>query len=632
MSEPGGPGRRGRHSTGDGTGGFPTSAGSPFPPVPGFPPGAGADGRHGAHRRGDADRSARPRFEPWAETGTSTGGFRRVSGVLDRHEDRTGPLAEPEWWSHGSGDHPRARHAAGDDGSRETPHRPDTEHPSGPLPPLPPRPAGVWDRLRPRPDGPADEDATVVQRLEPQDLDARDLPDGSPDADPWDDSTGGLEVLGSQVEDDAPRGRWGRRRRAGERDRSAGPHDVEPHEGPAHEGRAHDVPAHFPARHEDDHPGYDHDHGDLDDLDHLHDAIPVADRDRRGNRGRRRRPVAVLLSLLVLGGLVVSIVVGAQALMGLLAAEDYTGQGTGAVEIRVEEGDTLTDIARTLVEADVIASTGPFVDAAEDRPEATGIQPGQYGLRSQMSGADALDLLLGPESRLLSRVTIPEGLTVARTLERIATETGLPMAELEAAAADVASLGLPAYANGQLEGFLFPATYDVEPGDVPADILRGMVEKYTTVAAGLQLEQRAAALGRSPAEIVTVASMIQSETRLDAERPDVAQVIYNRLLQGMPLGIDATLAYALSKSGNELTVTDLRTDGPYNTRTRSGLPPTAISAPGEASLEAALAPTAGNLLYYVLESDDGAHFFTADYAEFQAARQRCAEAGLGCGG
>ena len=126
--------------------------------------------------------------------------------------------------------------------------------------------------------------------------------------------------------------------------------------------------------------------------------------------------------------------------------------------------------------------------------------------------------------------------------------------------------------------------------------------------------------------------MIQSETRLDEERPDVAQVIYNRLDQGIPLGIDATLAFGLGKSGNDLTVTDLRTDSPYNTRTRAGLPPTPISSPGEASLEAALQPTTGDLLYYVLETADGTHFFTADYAEFQAARQRCADAGLGCGG
>jgi UPF0755 protein len=229
-------------------------------------------------------------------------------------------------------------------------------------------------------------------------------------------------------------------------------------------------------------------------------------------------------------------------------------------------------------------------------------------------------------------VTLPEGLTVRRTLAKLAEDTGRPVAEFEAAAADPAALGLPPYANGNLEGFLFPATYEIEPDTTPAEILGEMVATYNEVAGRLQLEQRAAALGRTPFEVVTVASMIESETRLDAERPDVAQVIYNRLNSGIALGIDATLAYGLEKSGNELTVADLQTDGPYNTRTRPGLPPTPISAPGEASLNAALNPSSGSLLYYVLQSADGSHFFTDDYAEFQAARQRCADADLGCGG
>ncbi len=523
MTDPGGPGRRGRHSAGDGTGGLP----------------------------------ALP------------------------SDDRTGPLPEPAWWSDGSDDHPdppRARHSSGDD-DRPGPREPEHQHPSAPLPPMP---AGVWNRLQPRTDGPVDDDATVAVGSDARHQDDDHQDDhhdddawhpGDGDTDSWD-RTGGLEVIGG---DDAPH----------------------------------------------------HDHHDDDHDDHHDDDEGAAAAPRRR---RRRRPVAVLLSLLLLGGLVVGIVLGAQALLSLTESEDYTGQGTGTVEVRVAQGDTLSDIARTLADADVIASTRPFVDAAEGNAAATGIQPGVYGLRSQMSGQAALDLLLSDESRLLSRVTIPEGLTVARTLERIAAETGRPIEELQAAAGDPVALGLPAYAAGQPEGYLFPATYDVEPDDTAADILGRMVQQYTKVAGDLQLEARAAALGRSPADIVTVASMIQSETRLDEERPDVAQVVYNRLTQGIPLGIDATLAFGLGKSGNDLTVTDLRTDSPYNTRTRGGLPPSPISSPGEASLEAALTPSTGDLLYYVLESSDGNHFFTADYAEFQAARQRCADAGLGCGG
>ena len=578
-------------------------------------------------------------FEPVARS--SSGASLRSPGLLDREvyprDDATGPLVEPDWWSYGSSDHPdhplSARHA---DGSRDSGGWGDELPPTHPSAPLPPRPAGVWDRLRPREDT-ADDETVAAPLLPggPLDTPAQGRqtpgpvgPSHSSDADgadenatdsyvldpddghAWEDQTGGLEVIGAHVEEDGPRRRGRRGRRAETR---------------ADRDRAGDT-------------GFDP--SELDDDSLVHDPasgddIPVKPFDPRTGRARRRRsPVAVIGSLLVLAGIVVGIVLGGQKLIELVdpTAKDYTGQGTGEVSIRVQDGDTLSDIGRTLVDADVVAAVAPFVEAAENNAASVGIQPGVYDMRLQMSGQAALDRLLDPASRLLSRVTVPEGLTVERTLARFAEETGRPIEEWRAAAADTAALGLPAYANGQLEGFLFPATYDVEPDDAPVDVLRGMVQQFSEVAARLQLEQRAAAMGRTPYEIVTVASMIQSETRLDEERPDVGQVIYNRLNQGIPLGIDATLAYGLDKNGNDLTVSDLRTDGPYNTRTRGGLPPTPISSPGEASLEAALAPSSGDLLYYVLESDDGRHFFTSDYAEFQAARQRCADAGLGCGG
>ncbi|MBB3081940.1 endolytic transglycosylase MltG [Geodermatophilus sabuli] len=444
-------------------------------------------------------------------------------------------------------------------------------HPSAPLPGLPPRPAGTWSRLQRRSDAHPDDDQTVAQPVGSQ----PGVP-GEPAADDayaWDDTdaTGGLEVLGTSDED-------------------------------AHRSR--------------------------------HRADDDGTEPPTGRSRRRRSPLAVIVSLVVLAGLVAGIVVGGKALINLVnpPSEDYVGQGSGEVQVRIAVGDTLSDIARTLVSEGVIASVEPFVDAAEVQPAATGIQPGVYAMRQEMSGQAALDRLLDPATRLFARVTIPEGFTVQQILQRLSEGTQKPVEELEAAAADTAALGLPAYANGQLEGFLFPATYDFQPDDTPVTMLRAMVSRFTETASAIQLEQRAAAAGWSVSDVVTVASMVQSETRLDEERPDVAQVVYNRLGQGIPLGVDATLAYGLGKNGNDLTVTDLQTDSPYNTRTRAGLPPTPVSSPGEASLEAALAPTTGDLLYYVLESEDGRHFFTADYTEFMAARERCAAAGLGCGG
>ncbi|WP_448608078.1 endolytic transglycosylase MltG [Geodermatophilus sp. URMC 60] len=550
-------------------------------------------GRRGRHASPDSPSgvpaSAWLASMPSRPPGADAGRYARPAPRRRRaDEDRTGPMPGP------------VAHAG-----EHQPLRP--PHPSEPLPDLPPMPAGAWSRLAHRPDGAAD-DATVGVGAVPA------VPGADPDhteayaADAHDrddaDSTGGLDVLGASGAEDVRRRRRGRR---AERE-----------------------------HHEDDHHEYDHHEYDHHEYDH-HEYDRDADEYGGGRDGRRRRgrsPVAAVLSLLVLAGIVGGIFYGGKALIGLVnpGGEDFTGQGGGVVEVRVSSGDTLSDIARTLVTEGVIASPGPFVDAAETEPAATGIQPGVYALRSQMSGAAALDLLLDPASRMVSRVTIPEGFTVQAVLDRLAETTGTPVAELEAAVADPAALGLPPYAGGRLEGYLFPATYEFEPDDTPVDVLRQMVGEFTATAERLQLEQRAAAAGRTPAEIVTVASMVQSETRLDEERADVAQVVYNRLGQGIPLGIDAALAYGLGKNGNDLTVTDLQTDSPYNTRTRAGLPPTPISSPGEASLEAALAPSAGDLLYYVLENAEGGHFFTADYAEFQAARARCAAAGLGCGG
>ncbi len=478
-----------------------------------------------------------------------------------------------------------------------------------PVPPsagLPPRPSGPWSKLTRR-DGDAASDDTVGA---PLDAPTVAQPAVDPHAD--EDRTGGLDVLRAGGPDAGRR--RGRRSRAVE----------DEHPGDSHH-------ALFAGDHHDDHHD-DHDHHDDDDHDDDHDDGAWSG--RRTRTGRRRGPLANVLALLVLVALVAGIVFGGRALIGLVnpAAEDFAGEGTGTVQVRVGEGDTLSDIAGTLVGAGVIASSPPFVEAAASEPAATGIQPGVYVLRAQMSGEAALDLLLDPATRQVSRVTVPEGFTLAATLQRISEATDLPIEELQAAAADPAALGLPAYAEGQLEGFLFPATYDVEPGDTAADVLGAMVSRFTTTAAGMQLEQRAAAAGRSVRDVVVVASMVQSETRLDEERPDVAQVIYNRLAQGIPLGIDATLAYGLDKNGNDLTVTDLQSDNPYNTRRVAGLPPSPISAPGEASLQGALAPTTGDLLYYVLESQDGRHFFTASYDEFLGARARCASAGLGCGG
>lgn len=592
MTGPGGP-RRGRHSSPDpATGGLSSSAWSAAPDVPGY----------------GAPRYEPARYEPptWHTAVPSDGadlptaGFRRVPGVLDRFPDATGPLVEPEWWAYGSSDHPDHPLAARHGGDR---HVGDSgpagnswgtggddrglQHPSGPLPPRPP---GVWDRLHPRDDaddaqtvaqplfpGAAprrDDDSTAAHRHDDDSTAAHEPHADDHDADDqhgWDDQTGGLDVIGAHVAEDEPR-RRGRRARRG---RAASHEDP-----PASSADLDHDAVHDPAFGED---------------------IPVKPYDRRTGRARRRRrPVAVLTTLVLLAGVVLGIFLGGQKLLELIdpTARDYTGQGTGTVQVRVQEGDTLSDIARTLVAGDVVASTGPFVDAAEANAAAVGIQPGVYDLRQQMSGQAALDLLLDPSARLLSRVTLPEGLTVERTLARVAEETGRPLAEFEAAAADPAALGLPAYANGLLEGFLFPATYDFEPDDTPTDMLTAMVTRAKLAFDELQIPEA------DRLTVLTKASLVQAEASTPEDMAKVARVLENRLADGMPLQLDTTVNYANGKGGITTTADDRANPSLYNTYVHPGLPPGAINNPGEQALRAVQNPAPGDWRFFVVVDPD----------------------------
>ncbi|MGZ4545100.1 MAG: endolytic transglycosylase MltG [Blastococcus sp.] len=550
--------------------------------------------------------SPRPPYGlPFAGSDRATGGIRRVSGLLDRFPAETGPVREPEWWSYGSSDHPNhpnhpsARHGGGDDrpASRGWETGPG-EHPSAPLPPRPP---GVWDRLRPREDD-LGADTVAHRAVSASEGDHPDEhvgqhrddrggshpDDHDTDAHPvdpraWEDQTGGLDVIGAHVEEDAPRRRGLRRARS----RRAGAH--EPHR----DEPLHDEPLHDDLLHDDVHP---------DDVVHVDgEAIPVAPYDHRRGRGRRRRrPIAILLSLVVLAGIVAGIVLGGQRLLAMIDpnSRDFSGQGSGTVQIRVHDGDTLSDIARTLVADGVIASVRPFVNAAEAHPDATGIQPGIYGLHEQMSGQAALDMLLDPKARLQSRVTVPEGLTVTLTLARIAKDTNTPIADLKAAAADPAALGLPAYANGKLEGFLFPATYDFEPHTKPVDMLKQMVTRAVQALDALQIpvEQRLT--------VLTKASIVQAESGSVDDMGKVARVLDNRLADGMPLQLDTTVNYANGKAGVTTSPQDRRNPSPFNTYVHAGLPPGAISNPGEEALRAVLAPTPGAWRFFVVVNPD----------------------------
>ena len=187
-------------------------------------------------------------------------------------------------------------------------------------------------------------------------------------------------------------------------------------------------------------------------------------------------------------------------------------------------------------------------------------------------------------------------------------------------------------AGQSIEGFLFPDTYEIGEGADETAAIQAMVTQFDKVANEVGLANAQALVGHDPSEVLIVASLVEEEAKVDADRPKIAQVIYNRLSKGMPLGVDATLCYLHDERPCVLHQSDLTRDDPYNSRKNVGLPPTPISSVSRKALEAALHPDTGNELYYVLDPNlpTGQHFFTASASEFEAAKARCKAAGLGC--
>ena len=256
-------------------------------------------------------------------------------------------------------------------------------------------------------------------------------------------------------------------------------------------------------------------------------------------------------------------------------------------------------------------------------------QAGTYSLNRNSSLAEALAALkVGPVPAAYADVTIPEGVRVDGLAARLAE--GVPWFSAEEVNAALGTVRSPYQPGevGTLEGLVFPDTYRYEESETEVEAVTEMVEHFGRVAQELRLDERAAALGYTPYEIVTIASMIEREARVPEDRAKIARVIYNRMDEGMRLDIDATVQYPLGAEGRTLTSSDLEVDSPYNTRMYEGLPPTPIAAPGRASLEAALAPAEGDWIYYVLADADGRHFFTDDAGEFEAAVEEAGRKGL----
>jgi UPF0755 protein len=352
-------------------------------------------------------------------------------------------------------------------------------------------------------------------------------------------------------------------------------------------------------------------------------------RHRRGARGGKtggRSAVAFLMAFVLLAVLGGGVYLGYNKIRGFFTAADYDGPGTGTVQVQIKENSTLTDMGNALVDADVVKSTKAFTDAAEDNPRGKNIQSGTFNLRRQMSAADAVALLLDPQSRVSNGITIPEGKTAKQVYDILAKATGVPVAEFETAAKDPEALGVPDFwfnrtdkqrVTRSIEGFLFPDTYEFEPNATATEMLEDMVAHFMTVTKKLDFVDFVQKNRKiSPYEALTVASLAQAEAGNDEDYGKVARVAYNRIYSNnfpcncLQFDVGINYYYQLTgkktKASKDMTAAEL-TDpkNPYRTHDKPGLTPTPINNPGEAALQGAMDPPAGAWLYFVAIDKEG---------------------------
>ena len=288
------------------------------------------------------------------------------------------------------------------------------------------------------------------------------------------------------------------------------------------------------------------------------------------------------------------------------------------VVVEIPEGATASSAGEILAEAGVVRSALAFRLAATVRGVGGDLQAGSYDLRTNMDVDDVLLVLeQGPVVDTIT-VTIPEGLELPEVAGAVAEGLGLDASEFERVAGS-GDHALPPYLPEDvdtLEGFLFPKTYEFDPQVGEAQVIARLLAQFEEEVSTLDWS-RADALGLTPYEVVVVASMIEREARVEPDRAKVSAVIHNRIEEGMPLQIDATVQYALPEDNRPLTFDDYEFESPYNTYLHAGLPPTPIASPGLASLEAALHPADEDYLYFVVtDPETGEHEFAETYEEF----------------
>lgn len=373
----------------------------------------------------------------------------------------------------------------------------------------------------------------------------------------------------------------------------------------------------------DDHPFFSN---GFDGFDEEDDTGRSSRRRGRGEGGRGGKPrsksksgkkrhsgCACLVVVLVIGGGAGGVGwYGYRFLQERLApAPDYSGQGSGEVQVEIPDGSTLTEMANILKKSSVVKSVDAFNEAARKNRRSIKIQGGFYLLHKEMSAAAAITMMLDPKAQSVLIVT--EGMRDAQVYKAIDRKLRIaPGTTKKVAAAQADKLGLPSWADDSseikdpLEGFLYPSRYSVGKNTRPADLLRQMVRRASAQYAQDDVAAEAKKYGlKSPLQVVTVASLVQAEGKTDEDFRKMARVVYNRLKVGNYetngfLEFDSTYNYITNQSKIDLSVSALRSfNNPYNTYFVKGLPPGPIGNPGQEALQAAMNPASGNWYYFV---------------------------------
>lgn len=327
---------------------------------------------------------------------------------------------------------------------------------------------------------------------------------------------------------------------------------------------------------------------------------------RRPSRGR----------LIVLGALSLVAVLFVWFLFAFF--QPFTGDGDGEpFNVKIPQGASVGDIGDQLAGEGVISNATMFEIKATVTGKRSELFFGNHFFRENMSYSSALDELGKKPQKVTITVTIPEGLSRSETADVVAAAK-LP-GDYMADSVKSDSLDPDDYGAGgkakNLEGFLFPATYELKPGSDTKDLVGQQLQAFKENIAGVDLKY-AKKKNLTVYDVLTIASMIEREVQVPKERKTVAAVIYNRLKMGEPLFIDATIRFAVGNWTEPLTESELAVDSPYNTRTNAGLPPGPIGNPGIASIEAAANPEKTDVWLYVVKPGTcGEHVFSSSLEE-----------------